>query len=82
MNCSKCHVDKDKIREKNWVEGDGGGWQSVYGATVGQDFDVEMEDKGIITEVVEADWTNGKEKLTPIYKHLYQCPVCKNIEIQ
>jgi hypothetical protein len=68
MNCPKCHIDGDRWEKSTHIQE--------------KDFDIEMKDKGKITEVVEADWTNGKERLTPIYKHFYQCPVCKNIEIQ
>jgi hypothetical protein len=69
MNCPKCHINGDR-------------WDEHERHIHEKDFDVEMEDKGVITEVVEADWINGKEKLTPIYKHLYQCPVCKEVIIQ
>ena len=46
--------------------------------------EVEMEDKGVIvsgmTETNEVIKAGGVIKWSNL--HLYQCPVCKNIEIQ
>jgi hypothetical protein len=66
MNCPKCHIDGDR-------------WDEHERHIQEKDFDVEMEDKG---ETFYQKRISENSINYDIPKHLHQCPVCRNIEIQ